>query len=189
MMNDNNITHSLVEPNEHNQMGILDRFVRTLKGLLEKYFVSQNKYNWIDIIDKIINNYNNRWHTTLNTSPDSVFTSESLKDKIRVQLSKKDEQAQINKNKLDVGDMVRVINQKKTFEKGQKQFSEETYTINEIVGNSFYLTNANGNKIRRTYRYHQLKKIDDVMEQPKQEITKKKIIKEYKKDIKKKKMS
>ena len=37
-----------------------------------KYFSSQNHYRWIDVLDKIILNYNNSYHTAIKMKPVDV---------------------------------------------------------------------------------------------------------------------
>ena len=54
----NNITTYPIKADSH-KLGVINRFHRTLKEKLLKYFTLKNTINWIDALDKIINNYNN----------------------------------------------------------------------------------------------------------------------------------
>ena len=56
---ENNIKVFYVNDENHNKLGIINRFHRTLKDKLNKYFIANDDTNWIDIIDNIIKNYNN----------------------------------------------------------------------------------------------------------------------------------
>ena len=46
---------------------MVERFNRTLRTKLTKYFTHINKKLWYDVLDKIINTYNNTEHGSLNT--------------------------------------------------------------------------------------------------------------------------
>ena len=38
---------------------IVERFNRTLKTMMWKYFYSKGTYNWVDVLDELTKNYNN----------------------------------------------------------------------------------------------------------------------------------
>lgn len=151
---EHDIVHYLADPNDHYKMGMIDRFTRTLKEILEKYFVANHTHRWIDVIDQIVDNYNHREHSTIKTTPADADEDERVQGRIRSQLAEQDEPAQARKHKLSVGDHVRVLEEKDTFTKGKRKWSEEVYTIVSTQGNSFVLNNE------MQYRYHHLKKVD-----------------------------
>ena len=45
--------------NSYRKAAVVERFNRTLKASMWKYFYSKGTYNWIDILDGLTNNYNN----------------------------------------------------------------------------------------------------------------------------------
>ena len=55
--------------NDSHKLGIINRFHRTLKSKLNKYFIANNTVRWIDIIDKIIFNYNNTINKGIGYTP------------------------------------------------------------------------------------------------------------------------
>jgi hypothetical protein len=79
--NDNDIRlDTSVAKEEHisngNKLGIIDRLVRTLRELIEKYFdiTGHRTDNLKDVMKTVIDTYNNSNHRTLNNkSPDQVF--------------------------------------------------------------------------------------------------------------------
>ena len=44
---------------------IVERFNRTLKTVMWKYFYSKGTYDWISFLDELVENYNNTEHTTI----------------------------------------------------------------------------------------------------------------------------
>ena len=42
---------------------IVERFNRTLKTMMWKYFYAENTENWFDVLDKLVENYNNTKHS------------------------------------------------------------------------------------------------------------------------------
>ena len=54
---ENNIKLFFVVGDSH-KLGIINRFHRTLKEKILKYFIASETTRWIDVIDRIIKNYN-----------------------------------------------------------------------------------------------------------------------------------
>ena len=65
---DNNIKMFYVVGDSH-KLGIINRFHRTLKEKILKYFISSETTSWINVIDKIIKNYNNTEIRTIGCTP------------------------------------------------------------------------------------------------------------------------
>ena len=55
---------SFVTENETKSQ-IVERFNRTLKSRMYKYFTANNTRRWIDVIDQLVENYNNSYHRLL----------------------------------------------------------------------------------------------------------------------------
>ena len=51
---------------------IVERFNRTLKTMMWKYFYSKGTYNWTDVLDELTKNYNNTKHSTIHMKPKDV---------------------------------------------------------------------------------------------------------------------
>jgi transposase InsO family protein len=107
---------------------IIERFNRTLKEKMWKFFTKSNTYRYIDIIQDLMHNYNNSKHRTIGTFPANV--------------SEKNEREILNKVfrvnrtaiefKFKVGDKVRISKVKKHFEKGYwPNWTEEFFTVEE----------------------------------------------------------
>ena len=68
---DNDITLDLFKSDSH-KLGIINRFHRTIKEKLTAYFDAFDTVKWIDIIDKIIDNYNNSVNRGIGYKPIEV---------------------------------------------------------------------------------------------------------------------
>ena len=55
----------------HNEgeLVVAERFIRTLKNKIYKYMTSMSQNVYIDKIDDIVNEYNNRYHRTIKMKP------------------------------------------------------------------------------------------------------------------------
>ena len=51
---------------------IVERFNRTLKTMMWKYFYSKGTYDWVDVLDELTENYNNTKHGSILMKPADV---------------------------------------------------------------------------------------------------------------------
>ena len=103
---------------------VAERFIRTLKNKIYKYMTSILKNVYIDKLDDIVDEYNNRYHRTIKIKPVDV------KDKTYINFEKKVN----NKDpKFKVGDYVRISKHKNIFAKGYNTVPW-TYVINYLNG-------------------------------------------------------
>ena len=96
---------------------VAERFIRTLKSRLERYFVENKTKRWVDILDNMIDNYNNTPHRSIGMTPNQV--SDENADKVFKQLFP--DLHLVAKPRLKVNDLVRTLKEKNIFEKGYKQ--------------------------------------------------------------------
>jgi hypothetical protein len=142
VLENNNTVLDRIKLNDHNALGIIDNFAKHLKRILSAEFIESKSTNWIDKIDKIIENYNNTPHNSL----DNITPNQALNDpekQIHV-LHLNGEKNKINKMlkpDLKEGDKVR-INITRTFKKGtEPRWSDEIYIVKYQKGKSVYLEN------------------------------------------------
>ena len=136
---------------------VAERFIRTLKSRLEKYFWAKKTHRWIDVLDTFVANYNSTYHRSIKMAPDEV--NESNRRQVFATLY-----PQIKDNtppRLSKGDRVRILRQKNIFEKGYtRNWSEEIYVIVEAISESsvdFYkIADLEGNILPRYKYYWQL---------------------------------
>ena len=140
---------------------IVERFNRTLKSRLEKYFYTYKTKNWVDVLSQFVTNYNKTYHRSIGMSPDEV------NDKNATQVFKKlfpyiDLEV---KPRLSTGDKVRILKEKTIFEKGySRTWSDEIYLISKVkqtAGRVWYLLETkNGDKVPGIKYYWELNLVD-----------------------------
>ena len=103
---------------------IVERFNRTLKTMMWKYFYSKGTYNWVGALDELTKNYN-RKHSSILVKPKDVSkTNENL---VWVTLYGSP-LGKLPLHKFRVGDTVRVSRYKSIFGKGyEANFTEEIF--------------------------------------------------------------
>ena len=110
-----------------------ERFNRTIRDLLKKPVFERGDANWIDVLPTITKQYNNKVHSSTKLSP--------------IQASLKKNEGFVYKNLIDkrnkikpkykIGDLVRTVDLKKTFSKGDTtNLSYKLYKITEIINDT-----------------------------------------------------
>ena len=122
-----------------------ERVIRTVKGLLYRYFLYRQTYHYIDVLEKIVENYNNRPHSSLNgLAPAKITASNesSVWKRMYVDTSKSIKKSTF---KYKVGDKVRISHLKYTFQRDyQEKWTEEVFIITKRF-------------LRRGHKFYQLK--------------------------------
>ena len=132
-----------------------ERFNRTIKDLFKRPVFERGDGNWIDVLPKIIKQYNNRIHSTTKLTP--------------IQASLKKNEGYVYKNLLDkrkkitpnfqINDLVRTADLKKTFSKSDtNNWSYKLYKITEIVNDT--IPSYKINNLPERYNESLLKKTD-----------------------------
>ena len=71
VLENNSINYRAVR-NPDIKADVVKRFNRTLKGRLWRYFTYTNTYRYIDILQKIVDAYNNSWYSGTKMVPAKV---------------------------------------------------------------------------------------------------------------------
>ena len=69
LMSTNNINIKYEQVNDHHKLGIIDRFIRTLREMMNKYQSAYKTTRYIDILDELVDNYNNSYHSEIQGIP------------------------------------------------------------------------------------------------------------------------
>ena len=114
-----------ISKNEDIKAALVERFNRTLKTRMYKYFTANNTKKYIDILQDLVNGYNSTVHSSIKMAPIKVKKKDQIK--IRRLLYAKQ---QIKKYKYKVNDSVRISKARRTFKKGYlPNWTEEIFTI------------------------------------------------------------
>ena len=133
---------------------VVERFNRTIRNKLEKYFVKKNTKNWIDVLDQFVSNYNNTPHRSIGMAPSKV-TDENSDEVFKHLFPDMHLEA---KPRLKRGDIVRILKEKTIFEKGYKQtWSTECYIVNSVrqsAGRIWYKIETTDRKLLPGIKYY-----------------------------------
>ena len=115
-----------------NKASIVERFNRTLKTKMWKYFTHKNTYRYVDVLKDLVDSYNATPHSAIKgRTPKSVNEQNNL-------LVWRESYSQQRKFKVkfqfNVGDKVRISREKGLFEKGYvHNWSEEYFTVDDKI--------------------------------------------------------
>ena len=112
---------------------VAERFIRTLKNKLYKHMMATGKNVYYDVLDDIINEYNNTKDNTIKMKPKDVGNnttkSSSLERNKRVYIDEHNEK----RSRFKVGDRVRISKFKNIFAKAYTpNWSREIFIVNKI---------------------------------------------------------
>ena len=156
LCNDNDVLVHIITEQNHSALGLIDRFMRTLRDMNtpnEKTMKQSHdvKYQTISPkrMYKLIEIYNNTYHSRIKCSPLSMFNDTELEQRyIEQQLKQKHKQEDIKDFHLHEDSFVRYVLSKKPKNdmKGKKryQLSRECYKITTIKGNIYTLIARDG---------------------------------------------
>ena len=128
--------HYFTSQNSDIKCAVVERFNRTLKGKMFKYFSSRGTRKYVDVIDKLVKGYNRTKHRTIKARPidvtmsnaQSIFKNIYGVKGVRNLLKKK------NISKLKVGDKVRRKYELKPMEKGYyPNWTDTMYTVEKTI--------------------------------------------------------
>ena len=125
--NDVKIYHT----NSHLKAVVIERFNRSLRELMMKYFTKNNNTVWYDILPKLIKTYNNRYHSTIKMKP--IQVNKSNEKYIKENIYSYNKTSKIPKFKIN--DLVRIsLKRRDLFDKptANIKWSEELFKIHSI---------------------------------------------------------
>ena len=139
---------------------IVERFNRTLKSRLWKYFTMNLNQKWTNILQDAVHAYNHSSHRTIGMRP--VDVSPANVSEIRQRLSSGS--ASTERTSFKVGDYVRISKVKSVFEKGYlPNWTEELFTISSINRKKspimYKLKDYNGEEIEGSFYHHEIQKV------------------------------
>ena len=112
----------------------VERLIRSLKSLLWRYFTFNKTYKFYDIIQKLMEENNNRYHTSIHMSPRDVNDANE-KDVFNT-LYGHMEHGEYEKQtpKYAMGDLVRISKWKHAFKKSyEENYTHEVFRIRDVL--------------------------------------------------------
>jgi len=139
---------------------VVERWNRTMKEKMFKYFTANNTNKYIDVLDDFVERYNNMRHSSVKMTP--------------VEASKKENEVRVYRNlypdltrrpmraKFKTGDKVRILKKKGLFEKGfTPNWTQELFTVSKIKRTNpvtYKITDYNAEEIQATFYEQELQK-------------------------------
>ena len=131
---------------------VAETFIRTLKNKLYKHMMATGKNVYYDVLDYVVNEYNNTKHNTIKMKPKDVG------DNKRMYIDEHNEKD----IRFKVGDRVRISKFKNIFAKGYSpNWSREIFIVNKIndtVPYKYNLKDLNGEEIIGSFYDKELQK-------------------------------
>ena len=120
--------HHFSTHNEETKASIVERFNRTLKTRMWRYFTKYQTVRYIDALQDFVQSYNDTYHRSIGMAPSQVNAANQ--EEVWQRLYGHDGKG-VPKFKVD--DRVRISKAKRRFEKGyMANWSEELFTIREV---------------------------------------------------------
>jgi len=139
---------------------VVERWNRTTKEKMFKYFTANNTIKYIDVIDNLVERYNNTRHFSIKMAP--------------VEASKKENEVRVYRNlypdltrrpmraKFKIGDKGRILKKKGLFEIGfTPNWTEEVFTVSKIQRTNpvtYKITDLNDEEIQVAFYDQELQK-------------------------------
>jgi hypothetical protein len=154
-----------VGQNEDIKASVAERFNRTLKTKMWKYFTHRNTFRYVDVLRDMVRSYNRSYHRTIGRSPASVKPEHEAAIRERMYGPEPPK----SEPKLKVGDRVRIGKTRRAFDKGYlPNWTEEIFTISEALSTrppTYRLKDYDDEQIEGTFYDREIQlvtKTDDV---------------------------
>jgi hypothetical protein len=152
---------SLRKENEDIKAAIVETFNRTLKEQMWRYFTKTNRLRYIDVIDRLVINYNHSYHRSIRMAP--------------VDLNLENQEwvwntlyAHVGTPQLIVfteGDRVRIAQASQNFKKGYTpSWTEELFTVSRVKPTTlitYVLKDEAGEELKGAFYQEELQKVGD----------------------------
>ena len=172
---DNAINVRYVPVGDHHKLAIVDRFIRTVRQLFNNYQTVYKTTRYIDVLDKLVDNYNNTYHSGIKGIPNKPERKRLLaitRDKYNKALGEE--------KHFKVGQTVRFLKNKLLFEKGSSN-AKWSNTVHTIVGKTEHTYTLDNDGV---YKYYELMPVD-VVESQQMRLTRQKAKEPSKEQLKK----
>ena len=118
--------HFYISEDDDLKASVVERFNKTLKTKMYRYFTHANTRRYVDVLDDLLHSYNNTYHRSIGMAP-AEFGPHN-EDRVRARLYPL--KPKMFKWKYGVGNKVRIAMQRQPFRKGYLgEWSQEIFEI------------------------------------------------------------
>ena len=152
--------HMFTTEDEITKGSQVERVILTMKRMIHTYFTEHHTRRYVDVLQKFINAYNNSFHSSIGMAPNDVN-----QDNYVEAMYFRERAPQFNgKPKFSIGDYVRLLGKKATFDRGfDIHWTEQVYKIHSILRTTpltYRVEDLKGEVIEGSFYKQELIKID-----------------------------
>ena len=156
LLKKNNV--DLYSTENEEKSSVVERWNRTIKRNMWKYFTANYTMKYIDVLPEIIEKYNNTYHRSIKCTPTFAREPSSYQHIFQALYGKVQP---ITPPKYKAGDRVHIV-KKKTFEKGfTPNWTEEMFTIDKVNHTkpvTYTIEDTRGEEVHGTFYEPELQK-------------------------------
>ena len=152
--------------NPDTKCSVVERFNRTLKTKMWKYFTYAGTYTYIDVLQDLVDAYNNTKHSAIGMAPNDVHSGNQQRV-YRALYSGEGRYGKLQQpqgGKLVVGDRVRITRDKYLFEKGYaSNWSTELFVVAKILRADpvrYEIQDLQGEDIKGSFYAQELQRVE-----------------------------
>ena len=136
MLRENDIQHHYATSPDV-KCAIAERYIRTLKTRLWRYFTKHKTLNYTKILQKMVTSTNNSVHSTIGCAPSDV----NIKNQEQIMQRLYGDEKKTTTKLYKAGDHVRITKEKGKLSKGyQPNFTSEVFVVQKVLKNRFPAT-------------------------------------------------
>ncbi|MCH2405979.1 MAG: hypothetical protein MK200_07280, partial [Nitrosopumilus sp.] len=157
--------HNIHLYSTHNdeKCSVIERWNRTIKDKLWKYFSANGTYKYLDILNPLIQKYNLTKHRSIGFTPTDARKPSNYQQVFKNLYFKKVQQTNTNP-KFKVGDRVRITVKKNIFAKGFTiNWTDKIYTISQVLNTlpPTYIIKDRDEEVKGTFYEQELQKTNE----------------------------
>jgi hypothetical protein len=167
LLKENNITQ-IVTNNEETKCAVVERFLRTIKEKIHRYFTHSGKRKYLHILQDVFNAYNDSHHSAIGRKPNDV-NSHNVKEVYKYLYSGEGRYSKLHvqsatKPKFKVNDYVKITFSKHRLDKGyHPNWSYELFKIAKVVHRNpvvYKLLDWEGEELTGVWYEEELQKVN-----------------------------
>lgn len=156
---DYGIVQHLSDSGDFRSKGVVERFNRTLRAMINKYKIATHSNDWVVVLPDLIYNYNHTIHRTITKTPESAITNNSAYEISKLKQANLARNTDYNnKDNYGIGDRVRLKIKKGIFDKEGNMFTKSVHTIESVNAEGRYKVSDRVS----LYKPYELLRVDNV---------------------------
>lgn len=158
-----NIRQQFTQTTLKAKAAVVEAFNRNLRQRIHRFLYVSGQLRYIDMLPRIIDSYNDSWHSTILMSPSQVNNENTVQ--VYNNIHRFHTSEKYREPKLKVNDLVRTLRKRQTFDKPtfQKTWSDEIFRITKVKrfkNPTYELEDLNGHPVKGTLYEEQMLKVN-----------------------------